>query len=364
MKSEMSRLVGTASSESTIAAVSSSQPTQASDDRASQRRTLKLVQPRKRVLIIGAGKTGHIIALSMMQRLAHLYEVIGFLDDEPEREGLPGVPILGTTRDIAAVLKDYNVDEVVVAYVPTWYQTLLESVLDQNGGKHPEVKVVPRLYETMISKVRFTQVDEIPLLSLNGTRTTPLMERLRRINDIAISLAMLTLLSPIFLLTALLIKLTSRGPIIYQQERVGKDGKRFMIFKFRTMHQDAEKHTGPVLSSPDDDRATFLGRILRRTKIDECPQFVNVLRGEMSIVGPRPERPVFVEQYEREIPAYAQRHTVRPGITGLAQINAGYLVNVHDKIKYDLMYVYNQSLWLDWKIFLMTPFKMLFSRKK
>lgn len=364
MKSEMRAGLALTSSESTIAAASSSQSTHASDDGASQRSALKLVQPHKRVLIIGAGKTGHSIALSMMQQNAEQCEVIGFLEDEPERNGLPSVPILGKTSDIATVLKDHDVDEVVVAYVPTWYQTLLESVLEKNGGKHPEVKVVPRLYETMISKVRFTQVDEIPLLSLNGTRTTPLMERLRRINDVIIAIAMLTLLSPILLLAAILIKLTSRGPIIYKQERVGLNGKRFMIYKFRTMRQDAEKHTGPVLSSPDDDRATFLGRILRRTKIDECPQFVNVLRGEMSIVGPRPERPVFVEQYEREIPAYAQRHTVRPGITGLAQINAGYLVNVHDKIKYDLMYVYNQSLLLDWKIFLMTPFKMLFSGKK
>lgn len=372
MKSEMSRRVGTASVNSSIAAPAeistevpaSSQPNDVASTGASQRRTLKRARPRKRVLIIGAGKTGHMIALSIMQQHAHEYEVIGFLEDEPDRNGLPGVPILGTTNDITTVLKDYKVDEVVVAYVPTWYQTLLESVLEKNGGKQPEVKVVPRLYEAMIGKMCFTQLDEIPLLSLNGRRITPFMERVRRLNDVVIAITMLTLLSPILLLTAILVKLTSRGPVIYKQERVGLNGKRFMIYKFRTMRQDAEAHTGPVLATPDDDRATFLGRILRRTKIDECPQFVNVLRGEMSIVGPRPERPVFVEQYEREIPAYSLRHTVKPGITGLAQINAGYLVNVHDKIKYDLMYVFNQSILLDWKIFLMTPFKMLFSRKK
>ncbi|MCS6858947.1 MAG: sugar transferase, partial [Abditibacteriales bacterium] len=213
------------------------------------------------MLIIGAGKTGHSIALSMMQQKSGEYEVIGFLEDEPERQGLPGVPILGTTNDIATVLKDYEVDEVVVAYVPTWYQTLLENVLGENGGKQPEVKVVPRLYETMISKVRFTQVDEIPLLSLNGRRITPFMERVRRLNDVVIAVVMLVLLSPILLLTAILIKLTSRGPVIYKQERVGLHGKRFMIYKFRTMRQDAEKHTGPVLSPPNDDRTTILGRI-------------------------------------------------------------------------------------------------------
>jgi exopolysaccharide biosynthesis polyprenyl glycosylphosphotransferase len=364
MKSEMRAGVALTSSESTATAASSSQQMHTADNGGARHDTLGVAQRRKRVLIIGAGKTGHMIALSLMERFPHLYDVIGFLDDESDRGMLPNAPILGTTNDIAQVLEEHRVDEVIVAYVPSWYQTLLENVFEHNGGRHLEVKVVPRLYETMIGKMRFTQVNEIPLLSLNGSRVSPFMENVHRLNDVVIAAAMLVLLSPLLLLTAILVRLTSRGPVIYKQERVGKDGKPFFIYKFRTMVQDAERHTGPVLSSPDDDRATLIGRILRSTKIDECPQFANVLRGEMSIVGPRPERPVFVEQYEREVPAYALRHTVKPGITGLAQINAGYLVNVHDKIKYDLMYVFNRSILLDWKIFFATPFKMLFSGRK
>ena len=160
-------------------------------------------------------------------------------------------------------------------------------------------------------------------------------------------------------LAALAIRLTSPGPALYRQERVGCGGRLFVIYKLRTMIEGAENETGPILARRDDPRSTMLGRILRVSKLDEWPQFYNVLRGDMSVVGPRPERPCFVGVFRRHIPAYSQRHTVRPGITGLAQVKGGYRTNVYVKLRYDLIYIHRQSLWLDLWILARTPLTIL-----
>jgi lipopolysaccharide/colanic/teichoic acid biosynthesis glycosyltransferase len=176
--------------------------------------------------------------------------------------------------------------------------------------------------------------------------------------------AALVVAAPVAALAALAIKLTSRGPVFYHQERVGRDGQLFTIYKLRTMVEGAEKETGPTLAWRDDPRSTALGRILRATKLDEWPQFYNVLRGDMSVIGPRPERFCFVQAFGCHIPAYAQRHAIRPGITGLAQVIGGYRTHVYVKLQYDLIYLYNQSLWLDLWILLRTPLAIWQSIKR
>lgn len=182
-------------------------------------------------------------------------------------------------------------------------------------------------------------------------------ERFKRLMDIAGSAIALVLLSPLCLMTAIFIRLCSKGPILFTQTRVGKDGKHFEIYKFRTMHVDAEKYTGPVWAKANDDRLIPVGTFIRKAHIDEIPQFINVLKGEMSIIGPRPERPVFVEQFKRQIPDYEKRISVKPGITGLAQVWHKYDETIEDvkrKIKYDLLYIKKMCLWTDVRIIVRT----------
>jgi len=310
----------------------------------------------RRVLIVGAGEAGRAIARELRQYRQPRYEVVGFVDDDPFRMSLSDGRILGTRDDLLDLVQKHRVDEVIIAYAPTWQQRLAESLIQGDQGK-VDVKIVPTLYEAMIAKPKFWQINDIPVLSLNGHRTESSYRRYeiaKRILDVVVSCIILIVSLPILMLVALLIKLTSPGPMIYKQERVGKDGKPYTIYKFRTMVHEAEKDTGPMLSPKNDGRVTWIGRILRVSKLDEFPQFINVLKGEMSIVGPRPERPCFVEKFERHIPTYRERLKIKPGITGLAQVHGYYLTDVYTKLRYDLMYIYNPSIWWDLKIMALT----------
>lgn len=202
----------------------------------------------------------------------------------------------------------------------------------------------------MAGKIPIENLKPSWLVFNSGFAVSKSMLAKKRIFSIAFSFFLLLALSPLLLLVMIAIKLDSRGPIFYRQERVGQDGRRFLLCKFRSMRQDAEKDTGPVWAREGDDRVTRVGRILRRTRIDELPQFYNVLRGDMSLVGPRPERPMFVEQLSEEIPYYPLRHVIKPGITGWAQINYGYantLEHTVEKLQYDLFYIKNISWILD-----------------
>jgi exopolysaccharide biosynthesis polyprenyl glycosylphosphotransferase len=223
------------------------------------------------------------------------------------------------------------------------------------------VKVVPTLYETMIAKPSFKTVDDVPLIHLHAPTGLSYPSRAaKRAFDVLVSVLILLATLPLSLLVILGIRLTSPGPILFRQERVGRNGRRFRCLKFRTMVADAEAETGPVLSTGKaDPRVTPFGRFLRKTRMDEVPQFLNVLLGHMCIVGPRPERTCFVDDFRRTVTAYEERHKVRPGITGLAQVHGYYLTDVHTKLRYDLMYVNNQSLWLEVKILLQTMREML-----
>lgn len=228
--------------------------------------------------------------------------------------------------------------------------SLLEFCLRSNKT----IFIVPRLYDIIVSTAEIKQFDDIPVFEVSGLKPSLSYSLIKRALDIVVATCGLALAAPIMLLIAIAIKLTSPGPVLYVQERVGFGGKPFLLYKFRTMVDNAEKYTGPVLATSDDPRITPVGRFLRLTRLDELPQLWNVLKGDMSLVGPRPERPVFVEKFTHEIPAYVYRHRVKPGLTGLAQVAGKYTTRTHDKLRYDLFYIRSQSIFQDLKIILKT----------
>jgi len=218
------------------------------------------------------------------------------------------------------------------------------------------------MYDIVLGQARTNQIYGFPLIEIQPHLMSPWEQRVKRLLDIIISLIALVALLPVFILTALLIQLNSRGPVFFRQKRVGRNGKIFSLYKFRTMIKDAEKMTGPVWAEERDPRVTFVGKILRRMRIDEFPQLINVLNGDMSLVGPRPERPYFVDRLRRQMPFYTRRLKVKPGITGWAQVKAGYDTSIEDvkkKLEYDLFYIENISLRMDLKIILTTLYVML-----
>lgn len=313
---------------------------------------------KRRVLIVGAGEVGHLLARNLQSAG---YEVVGFVDDEIECS-ITGLRVLGSRADIERIVDEYQVDEVMVAYAPTWQQRLAE-MLVSNGHRHVKVKVVPNIVEVVLSGPVADKVGDVPVVDITPRLPSKRLLMAKRVFDVVFAAFGLLVSFPFLLVAAIAIKLSSPGPIIYKQERVGKDGKSFYIFKLRTMVRDAEKITGPVLASKGDPRITTVGRILRATKLDEVPQFINVLCGHMSIVGPRPERPNFVQEYRERIPHYDERHRIKPGITGWAQVMGGYHTTVYDKLRYDLMYLYHMSLWLDLKIIFLTVWTVLKRRE-
>jgi exopolysaccharide biosynthesis polyprenyl glycosylphosphotransferase len=219
----------------------------------------------------------------------------------------------------------------------------------------------PSVSEAFIAKIDFSGVNGLPFINI-GSKIGIVERFVKRIVDFIISVSVLILFSPFFLIIAFFIKFDTPGPVFYVQERIGKDGKKFKLYKFRTMVKDAEASTGPTLALPDDKRITKVGKILRKYRIDELPQFINVFLGDMSIVGPRPEREVFIKKFYTKLPGYFIRTTVKPGITGLAQIYGGYYTKPEDKLKFDFIYINNYSLFLDFKIMFLTFFQLLFAK--
>ncbi len=229
-----------------------------------------------------------------------------------------------------------------------------EHILRLANEKKKMVILVPTLYEISCSKMYLWQIDDLPTQRVSRMLLTLEQRILKRTLDIVVAATALILLSPVMLITAIIVKLDSPGPAIYSQVRVGRFGKEFKVHKFRSMRQDAEAKTGPVLAGENDPRITKFGHFMRATRLDELPQLINVLKGEMSIVGPRPERPYFVEQFIKEKPEYAYRHNVKPGITGLAQIAGKYNTTAYDKLVYDLIYIQNVSVMYDLTLMLQT----------
>ncbi|UCH33722.1 MAG: sugar transferase [Armatimonadota bacterium] len=307
-----------------------------------------------RVLIVGAGARGRELAEAILDHPELRRQIVGFVDDELDLPGVAGIPILGGTREIASLVDRHAIDEIIVAHAPSWQDLLVHQLAASGADERVRVSSTVAMRDAMTVELRLRSIADIPLVALNDRHACRAYHTAKRCFDIAFSLAGLIVSAPAIALMAALVKCTSRGPAFFCQQRVGLHGGEFTIYKLRTMIVDAERDTGPVLADPYDARVTPLGRILRITRLDELPQLFNVLRGDMSMVGPRPERPEFARRYLREIPGYRKRLIVKPGITGLGQVRGRYDTDVHNKLKYDWLYVYRQSVWLDLRILLET----------
>jgi len=311
-----------------------------------------------RVLIVGAGYVGRSLAENL--EMSGKYEVVGFLDDPEDVEPDDRWRILGGRDSTTDLVQKYNIQQVFLAHVPTWQEHLVQSM----SMRHPNVQVhvVPSYYEALLRVDQIDSHGDIGVVRI-VTEAGKLTEIIKRVFDLFVAVTLLTVLSPIILISMILIRLTSSGPAIFAQERVGRFGTIFKVFKLRTMVEDAEARSGPVLADGSKDtRLTPIGRVLRLFRLDEVPQLWNVIRGEMSLVGPRPERPNFVHDFVSTNPTYAMRHQVRPGITGLAQVLGGYHTNWRDKLRFDLIYVSHQSVMLDITILFKTVAVVIFKR--
>jgi exopolysaccharide biosynthesis polyprenyl glycosylphosphotransferase len=255
--------------------------------------------------------------------------------------------------DLGRVVRETGAEEVILANPSLDMRDLLHHLV-QCAGLPVRFRVVPSIFEAIRAHERVTVVAGVPIVDLFGGEVPTMRDVARRIFDVALAGVGLAVTLPLWPLIALAVKVGSPGPVWYIQDRVGLHGRSFRLLKFRTMRADAEAKTGPVLATLDDRRITAVGRFLRATRCDELPQLVNVVVGDMSIVGPRPERPHFVRQFLKSVPAYAKRYSVRPGITGLAQVRGSYDISARNKVRYDLVYLENRSLLLDLKILAMT----------
>jgi exopolysaccharide biosynthesis polyprenyl glycosylphosphotransferase len=316
------------------------------------------------VLIVGFNELAFDIFDKIEQFKALGYKVLGFITLNPEKhsgDSYRDLPVLGGIDALPVLIGKHHIRELIIAFETGNHDKLLD-VIDRVGRIDVGLKIIPDMYDIISGQARTNQIYGFPLIDI-FPQLMPYWERvIKRIMDVAISLFALVCFALVFPFIALAIKLDSKGPIFYLQERVGKKGRLFKIIKFRTMVSDAEKHTGPVWSQKNDPRITKMGHFMRKTRIDEIPQFINILKNEMSLVGPRPERPAFVEAFSRDIPLYKHRLKMKPGITGWAQIKHKYDESVEDvktKLQYDLYYLENMSLRLDFKIILSTFAVML-----
>jgi Undecaprenyl-phosphate glucose phosphotransferase len=318
----------------------------------------------KRILIAGSGDLGRLVADRILQHRELGYQVVGFVDDRAggDHIGYRGLPLLGRLEDVAEVAQRERVDHLYVA-LPLEQHTRLLDLVELTSRECIDIKVVPDLLQFIALRARLEDLDGLPVINLHDVPLQGFNSWLKRGLDILLSSAALAVLAIPMAVIALLVRWSTPGPIFYRQERMGLDGKAFTVYKFRSMHRDAEEVSGPIWARDDDPRATPIGRWLRRFDLDELPQFWNVLLGDMSIVGPRPERPYFVEQFKHRIPQYMLRHKVKAGITGWAQVN-GWRGNtsLEKRIEYDLYYIENWSVTLDLKIMWLTLVRGLFQR--
>jgi Undecaprenyl-phosphate glucose phosphotransferase len=315
----------------------------------------------KRVLIAGASDLGKLVADKVLEHRELGFKVVGFLDDRASGDhiGYRGLPLLGTLAEADEIIRQEHIDHVYVA-LPLEEHVKMLGIVEATNREAVEVHVVPDLLQFIALRARLENLDGVPIISLNDVPLRGFNSVLKRAIDVAISGSALIALGVPFGIIAALIKRTSKGPVFYKQERMGLDGKAFQVYKFRSMYQGAEDETGPVWARDNDPRCTPVGTWLRRLDLDELPQLWNVLRGDMSIVGPRPERPYFVEQFKHRIPQYMLRHKVKAGITGWAQVN-GWRGNtsLEKRIEYDLYYIENWSVGLDIKIMCLTVLRGL-----
>jgi sugar transferase (PEP-CTERM system associated) len=320
---------------------------------------------QRRVLVLGTALADMVIDYEGHQG-ALPFRVVGFLDDDPAApDNLPpGYDLCGRVKEVLSVVEQLRPDILLVALTDRRGVLPLNDILECRF-RGVRVEEWTSFFEKLSGKIFVNSLRPGWLVFSDGAVNTRLAEAVRRVFDVALSLLGLILAAPLLGLAALCIKLDSAGPVFFRQERVGKDGKVFTIYKLRSMHVDAEQASGPVWASEDDPRVTRVGRVLRKIRLDEIPQMFNVLNGAMSFIGPRPERPVFVDDLKEQIPFYVLRYTVKPGITGWAQVMYQYGSTVEDaleKLQYDLYYIKNMSIFLDLLILLKSLQVVLFSR--
>ena len=317
----------------------------------------------RHIVIVGSGDQAAIVADRLQKSTWFGLEVSALFSSGQISEHLPvwlrDKKIITEINDLRAHVDDGDVDQVWIS-LPHSEEKTIRDVINVLDGSRTEIRYVPDIFEYQLMHHSLSEVAGVPVVNISYSAIDGANKLLKTVEDYVLASVLLVLASPIMALIAIGVKLSSPGPVLYRQKRVGWNGKEFTMLKFRSMPVEAERVTGPVWASKMDNRATPFGAFLRKTSLDELPQLFNVLRGEMSLIGPRPERPVFVEQYKDEIPHYNKKHLVKAGLTGWAQVH-GWRGNtcLHTRIEHDLYYIENWTLWLDIKIIVMTLFRGL-----
>ncbi len=316
---------------------------------------------RDRVLVVGTGEVGRMLVQKLQSAGGVAHEVVGFVDTNPESPTPVGVPVLGHPADLPTIIESHSVNEVVIGLPEGSHRQLVQLIALCEREK-VSIKVFPDVFQIMATEVTVSDLAGLPLLTVRDVALRGWRLSMKRGYDLVLGSLLLVFFSPLMLFIALLVKLESPGPIFFIQERMGLDARPFPMLKFRSMRSDAEKQ-GPGWTTANDPRKTRLGSLLRRISFDELPQLINVVRGDMSLVGPRPERPVYVEQFRQVIPRYMERHREKAGLTGWAQVNGlRGDTSIVERTKYDLWYIENWSLWLDFKICMRTAFRIFSDR--
>lgn len=317
----------------------------------------------ERVILVGTGMASQHLIRRMTMFPQYGFHVAGVVDDETEvGSRFEGALVLGGVSKLPDLIRRFGVHQIFLA-MPNASDDEMLKLIKLCENERVEFKVVPDLLALMSSPVAEVSIDGLPLIGIRRNRLTGFAAVLKRAIDIVVSAVALLVTLPVMAVVALAIKLTSPGRILFSQERVGLNGRSFMVYKFRSMIENAEAETGPVVAQPGDERATPIGKWLRRLSLDELPQLYNVLRGHMSLVGPRPMRPFLVDRYSVQLPRYLERHQVRPGLTGWAEVNdLRGAANISERALYDLYYVENWSVALDLKIIVLTALRLLFQR--
>ena len=320
----------------------------------------------ERILVVGTGDTARKVARQILAQRDFAYRVIGFVDDDRSRIGerIVNPAIVGTPEDIPALVAKHQIDRIVVGLADRRGKLPIEQLLN---AKMTGVRVedATTTYERVTGKILIDDLRPSWLIFSEGFRVSRLTRLLKRTIDLTLSVTMAIVCFPLMILTAIAIWLESGRPVLYCQERVGENGRPFTLCKFRSMRKDAEQAGRPVWASNDDERVTKVGRLIRKSRLDELPQLWNVARGDMSFVGPRPERPYFVAELAKEIPFYQQRHAVKPGLTGWAQVKYRYGASLEDameKLRYDLYYIKHLSIFFDLTIVFDTVKVVLFRK--
>jgi sugar transferase (PEP-CTERM system associated) len=306
---------------------------------------------RDRVIIIGSGSLARKIGEEVLHNHRDAYDIVGFIDEDPKKvgESVVNPKVIGDYAALSAIVSQHEIDQVIVA-LPDRRGKMPVHMLLECKFQGTLVEDGVNFYERLVGKILVENLKPSWFIFSSGFRQFRFPRIIKRIVDVLLAAVVLLVCLPLLPIVALLIRLDSPGPILFRQDRVGEGEKVFTLLKFRSMRMDAESTSGPVWAQDQDDRTTAVGRFLRRSRLDELPQLINVLKGEMSFVGPRPERPFFVAVLLKEVPYYSVRHTVKPGITGWAQIKYSYGASMEDaleKLQYDLFYIKNLSIWLD-----------------